>query len=177
MTATTEHVVLVDEQDQYITCVEKLYAHQCGLLHRAFSIFIFKQQNNIQELLLQQRAANKYHSPLLWTNTCCSHPRLDEPVIQAGERRLKEELGIHTTLSTLGWFHYQAQFDNGLLENEIDHVLIGHVDTGIQVIRNPYEVNAYRWVTLNHLQAELAQQPEKFTPWFSKALTIICSAI
>src|SRR3990167_4634178 len=105
MTAT-EYVILVNEVDQEIGVAEKLSAHQKNQLHRAFSVFIF--QENSRELLLQQRAFHKYHSPGLWTNTCCSHPKLGESLIKAGERRLEEELGFTTSLKDLSWFHYIA---------------------------------------------------------------------
>src|SRR5437763_15816865 len=112
MTAT-EYIVLVDAQDREIGIAEKLSAHEKNLLHRAFSVFIFRQTPAF-ELLLQQRAMNKYHSPGLWTNTCCSHPRSGEEITAAGGRRLQEELGIVTPLKDVGWFHYNAHFPNGL---------------------------------------------------------------
>jgi isopentenyl-diphosphate delta-isomerase len=172
MTATTEYVILVDEEDRVIQLAEKLTAHQQGLLHRAFSVFIFRRDPNTHEteLLLQQRALNKYHSPLLWTNTCCSHPRPGETVIEAAHRRLTEELGFTATLKNLGWFRYQAHFPNNLCENELDYVLTGYVDHTIRVYHNPKEIHAYRWITLSHLHKELAEQPEQFTSWFAKAL-------
>lgn len=171
MTAT-EYVVLVDENDQEIGTAEKLSAHEKNLRHRAFSIFIFRQNNEL-ELLLQQRALGKYHSPGLWTNTCCSHPRSGEEVIAAGSRRLKEEMGITAELKDLGWFHYIAHFPNGLTENEIDHVLIGMISTNTKINPDPNEANAYRWITLPDLERELADKPEQFTPWLSKALAVV----
>ena len=170
MTAT-EYVVLVDEQNQTIGTAEKLAAHQNNLLHRAFSVFLFRHHPG-PELLLQQRAFHKYHSRGLWTNTCCSHPRLDESILAAGKRRLHEELGIHATLSDSGWFHYQAQLDSGLSENEIDHVLTGLVAPDTQVIPNVNEVHSYRWVGLDALDRELDTHPEQFTFWFAAALMI-----
>lgn len=170
MTAT-EHVILVDENDNPIGIAEKLQAHRDNLCHRAFSIFIFRRQPRV-EILLQQRAKTKYHSPLLWTNTCCSHPRPDEAVIQAGQRRLKEEMNIDTLLQSLGSFHYIAHFDNGLSENEIDHVLVGFYEAD-KISPNPHEVEAYRWVTVENLKQELVAHPEQFTPWLGKALQLI----
>ena len=129
MTAT-EYVILVDQTDQEIGIAEKLAAHLENRCHRAFSIFIFRYLNHPEqspELLLQQRAFDKYHSGGLWTNTCCSHPRPGEAVLAAGERRLQEEFGIPASLRALGWFHYIAKFDNGLTENEVDHVLLGEI--------------------------------------------------
>src|SRR3989338_4869056 len=131
MTAT-EYVILVDDHDQEIGYAEKLSAHKKNLLHRAFSVFIFRKQPRL-ELLLQQRALKKYHSAGLWTNTCCSHPRPGENIMQAAERRLYEELTIKTPLQDLGWFHYNAHFQNALSENEIDHVLLGDVPPDISI--------------------------------------------
>lgn len=169
MTAT-EHVILVDKNDQEIGTAEKLKAHVDGLCHRAFSIFIIHKDADIQ-ILLQQRALQKYHSPGLWTNTCCSHPRPGEDILTAGQRRLREEMGIETVLKWVGCFHYIAHFDNGLIENEVDHVLIGNVaDKTFQV--NPKEVHDYRWISLPELKKELALLPEKFTPWLKQALVI-----
>lgn len=169
MTAT-EYVVLVDTQNQPIGLAEKLFAHQKNLLHRAFSIFLFRKKNNHPELLLQQRAFSKYHSPGLWTNTCCSHPRAEESIIAAGERRLAEELGIKAALRDLGWFHYNAHFPNGLAENEIDHVLVGEMPAELAFQPNPDEIAAVRWITVPALEAELAAHPDHFTPWLKQAL-------
>ena len=175
MTATEcvkpDYVILVDEQNKQIGLAEKLAAHQQNLLHRAFSVFIFRKTPQV-EILLQQRALHKYHSPLLWTNTCCSHPRSGESVLDAGLRRLQEELGITAKLKDLGWFQYNAHFDNGLSEHEIDHVLVGEVAPDILVAPNPDEVNAFRWVSVDDLRAEYAAHPEQFTPWMMQALEI-----
>jgi isopentenyl-diphosphate delta-isomerase type 1 len=165
----TEYVILVDQHDAPIGVAEKLEAHRNGLCHRAFSVFIFRQN---QELLLQQRAKDKYHSPGLWTNTCCSHPRPDEDIIEAGERRLLEEMGITAKLQSKGQFHYTAQFSNGLIENEIDYVLVGTLENDI-FHPNPAEVHAYRWITLSNLEQELARHPEQFTPWLKQALGLL----
>jgi isopentenyl-diphosphate delta-isomerase type 1 len=167
----TDYVVLVDEQDKEIGFADKLTAHEKNLLHRAFSIFVFRTTPML-ELLLQQRALQKYHSAGLWTNTCCSHPRSGEPIIAAGERRLREELGIKTPLKDLGWFHYNAHFPNGLSENEIDHVLIGTVEPDVNIDPDPDEVHSYRWVTVDELQRELITHPEQFTPWLAQAFAI-----
>lgn len=175
MTATEylalERVILVNEQDKEIATAEKLVAHEQNLLHRAFSVFIFRQYNEL-EILLQQRALNKYHSPGLWTNTCCSHPRPNESVIAAGERRLKEEFGFTVPLKQLSSFHYNAHFPNGLSENEIDHVLIGILDDTTRVKPNSAEIHAFRWITPADLKAEIAAHPEQFTPWLAQALEI-----
>lgn len=173
MTATEcvkpDYVILVDEQDREIGQAEKMVAHQQNLLHRAFSVFIFRKNPQI-EILLQQRALHKYHSPGLWTNTCCSHPRSGESVIAAGLRRLQEELGISAELKDLGWFQYNAHFNNGLSEHEIDHVLVGNVAADIQITPNPEEVHAYRWISVQDLRAEYASAPQLFTPWMMQAL-------
>jgi isopentenyl-diphosphate Delta-isomerase len=174
--SATEYVVLVDEQDNEIGTAEKIAAHQQNLLHRAFSVFIFRG-NSQQELLLQQRALSKYHSPGLWTNSCCSHPRPGEGVIAAAERRLQEELGFTTSLTDIGTFQYNAHFPNGLSEHELDHVLIGEVSGDLIIQPNLDEVHALRWVTVSDLKVELTSNPERFTPWLEKALSLIISQI
>lgn len=170
MTAT-EQVILVDENDQAIGTADKLAAHQQGLRHRAFSVFILRKEPEIK-ILLQQRAKTKYHSAGLWTNTCCSHPRIDETIIQAGERRVLEELGIKTSLISVGKFHYIAHLENGLIENEIDHVLVGWLDDPI-FTPNPLEVKATRWIAPDVLKQDMAADSKQFTAWLPKALTHI----
>lgn len=172
----TEYVVLVDKNDQPIGLAEKFSAHQQNLLHRAFSVFIFRSQGKKMELLIQQRAMHKYHSPGLWTNTCCSHPRANEAVIEAGERRLYQELGIKAKLKNLGWFHYNAHFENGLSENEVDHVLFGTVPSDIPISLNVEEVYDCRWITVPALQKEISANPAQFTPWLNGALDIVMGA-
>ena len=175
MTAT-EYVILVDEQDRPIGTAEKIEAHRKNLLHRAFSIFIFRDNPEL-ELLLQQRADSKYHAAGLWTNTCCSHPRPNEDILQAGQRRLQEELGFTTTLQSLGWFHYNAHFTNGLSENEIDYVLVGKMASSTIVTPNPDEVQAYRWVGVETLKQEVLSTPHKFTPWLQQALGVATKGV
>lgn len=167
-------VILVNEQNLEIGLAEKLAAHQQGLLHRAFSIFIFRQPRaKAAELLLQQRADTKYHSPGLWTNTCCSHPSPGENILEAAKRRLNEEFNIKiNALEDIGQFHYTAHFKNGLIENELDHVLIG-LYTEASISPNPAEIKAYRWVSLDVLKNEMAQEPEKFTAWLGRAVEIV----
>jgi isopentenyl-diphosphate delta-isomerase len=163
---STEWVVLVDEQDVEIGKMEKMEAHEKGVLHRAFSIFVF---NEAGELLLQRRAAEKYHSALLWTNTCCSHPRPGETIEEAGLRRLKEELGFSLPLEKVLHFVYKAPFSNGLTEHEFDHVLVGYYgrEGGSPEIRpNPEEVSEWKWVHPERLVKDLAQHPEWYTAWF-----------
>ena len=122
---------------------------------------------------MQQRALGKYHSAGLWTNTCCSHPRPGEDIIAAGQRRLKEELGITANLTSLGWFQYNAHFSNGLSEHEIDHVLVGTVPEDVIVRVDRQEVSACRWITIDNLLHEMAEYPEMFTPWLEQALQMV----
>ncbi len=156
-----EHVILVDEQDNPIGLMEKIEAHEKALLHRAFSVFVFNEKN---ELMLQQRAAEKYHSPLLWTNTCCSHQREGESNIEAGKRRLQEEMGFSCELEELFSFIYKAPFDNGLTEHELDHVMIGRFND--EPIINPEEVASYKWMPLEEVKSDIENHPEKYTAWF-----------
>jgi isopentenyl-diphosphate delta-isomerase len=143
----------VDEQDQVIGQLEKMEAHRSGLLHRAFSVLIF---NTKGELLLQQRAAHKYHSPLLWTNSCCSHPKPGETITAAATRRLQEEMGMEASLQPAFHFIYEAQLDQGLTEHELDQ------DPQI----NPEEVAAFRWISMAQLLQELETKRDSFTVWF-----------
>jgi isopentenyl-diphosphate delta-isomerase len=156
-----EHVILVDELDNEIGTMPKLEAHQKNQLHRAFSVFIWNSKN---EMLLQKRASGKYHSPNLWTNACCSHPRQNESTIDAAHRRLQEEIGITTKLTHSFQFIYQVAFDNDLFEHELDHVLIGKNDAN--PILNIDEVSEFRWVRMEDLQQEIEQAPSTFTYWF-----------
>lgn len=156
-----EKVILVDENDFPIGLMEKIEAHQKALLHRAFSVFIL---NSKGELLLQQRAFDKYHSPGLWTNTCCSHQRDGESNLQAATRRLKQEMGMQTPLKELFSFIYKAPFDNGLTEHEYDHVLIGFSDETPMI--NPKEVADYRWKKLSDIKQDISLNPKKYTVWF-----------
>lgn len=160
-----EFVILVNEKDQEIGLEEKLSAHQKGLLHRAFSILIF---NSKGELLLQQRAAHKYHSPLLWTNTCCSHPRKGESLSEAANRRLMEEMGMSTELKSIFHFIYYAKLENDLIEHELDHVLVGYSDEEPKI--NSEEVEAYKWQKISDIQDEMKKNPSAFTAWFQLLL-------
>ena len=157
-----EQVILVDTNDNQIGLMAKMEAHEKALLHRAFSVFTF---NNKGELLLQQRAANKYHSPLLWTNTCCSHQRNGETSLEAGKRRLQEEMGFTCELEEVFSFIYKAPFDNGLTEHELDHVMIGTYNEN--PIVNPDEVESFKWMTLKDVKADLELNPEIYTAWFT----------
>jgi len=156
-----EKVILVNENDEQIGLMPKLEAHEKGVLHRAFSVFIL---NSKQELMLQQRAMHKYHSPGLWTNTCCSHQRDGESNIEAGKRRLSEEMGFTTDLQESVSFIYKAPFDNGLTEHEFDHVLLGNYE-GDPVI-NPEEVADWKWMPIEKVKEDIQQKPELYTAWF-----------
>lgn len=158
-------VILVNENDEAIGTMEKMEAHRKPHLHRAFSIFLFNRQG---EMLLQKRALSKYHSGGLWTNACCSHPFPNEPVADAANRRLFEELGIQTPIHPAFTFTYQAGFDNGLYEHEFDHVFVG-VHEGA-VFPNPAEVADYCYKSISEIQYDLEHFPASYTPWFKIAM-------
>jgi len=156
-----ENVILVDENDEQIGLMPKLEAHQKAALHRAFSVFVLNDNNQI---LLQQRARQKYHSPLLWTNTCCSHQREGESNVAAGNRRLQEEMGFSTPLKDLFHFIYKAPFDNGLTEHELDHVLIGYFNGEPEINRD--EVESWKWMAIGQVKADIETNPQNYTVWF-----------
>lgn len=156
-----EKVILVDEQDKETGTMEKMQAHTEAKLHRAFSVFIFNSEG---ELMLQQRALSKYHSPGLWTNTCCSHPRPGESTEMAAHRRMTEEMGFDCSFSEAFSFVYKAPFSNDLTEHEYDHVFIG-VSNQLPVL-NKSEVAAYRFGTMEEIRNEMQEDPERFTVWF-----------
>ncbi len=156
-----EKVILVNEKDEPIGLMPKMEAHEKGLLHRAFSVFVFNDKN---ELMLQQRALSKYHSPGLWTNTCCSHQREGESNIEAGKRRLQEEMGFTTNLKDTMAFIYKAPFDNGLTEHEFDHILVGNFNDIPDL--NPHEVLAWKWMRLEQVQKDMENHPKRYTEWF-----------
>jgi isopentenyl-diphosphate delta-isomerase len=156
-----EQVILVNELDEQIGLMPKMEAHEKAVLHRAFSVFIFNSKN---ELMLQQRAAHKYHSPLLWTNTCCSHQRDGETNIEAGTRRLSEEMGFTTALKEVTTFIYKAPFDNGLTEHEFDHVMTGFYE--MDPVINKEEVEAWKWMPVEAVKSDIESNPEIYTAWF-----------
>lgn len=156
-----EKVVLVNEKDEQIGLMPKMEAHEKAVLHRAFSVFIFNDKN---ELMLQQRALTKYHSPGLWTNTCCSHQRDGESNLQAGKRRLQEEMGFVTDLKETTSFIYKAPFDNGLTEHEFDHIMVGHYNDAPVI--NPEEVESWKWMLVEDVKDDMAKHPEEYTEWF-----------
>jgi isopentenyl-diphosphate delta-isomerase len=167
-----DYVVLVDSKDQAVGTMEKLEAHRIGALHRAFSIFIFNQEG---EMLLQKRALSKYHSPGLWTNACCSHPKPDELLIDAANRRLLEELNMVTELSEVFDFTYHATFDNGLIEHEFDHVFFGQCSETPSF--NLEEVMELKWIDWPSLLKWVAEEPNQFTPWFRIALPLVVNKV
>ena len=156
-----EKVILVDTNDEPLGLMNKMEAHEQALLHRAFSVFVLNDKN---EVMLQQRASHKYHSPLLWTNTCCSHQRAGESNIQAGKRRLEEEMGFKTDLKELFHFIYKAPFDNGLTEHELDHVMIGYSNQEPKI--NPEEVESWKWMKIEDIKNDMEIHPEIYTVWF-----------
>lgn len=156
-----ENVILVDEHDQELGLMEKMEAHRKGLLHRAFSVFIL---NSDGELLIQQRAAHKYHSGGLWTNTCCSHPRQGEDIEAAAHRRLEEEMGFDCHVNKAFEFTYKAELDKGMTEHEYDHLFIGYFNGEPKI--NPDEVQAYKWVDLKSLERDIERNSGRYTEWF-----------
>ncbi len=156
-----ENVILVNENDEQIGLMPKMEAHEKALLHRAFSVFVFNDKN---ELMLQQRALDKYHSPGLWTNTCCSHQREGESNIKAGMRRLQEEMGFVVDLQESISFIYKAPFDNGLTEHEYDHILIGKYNGTPRI--NPDEVAGWKWMLLEDVKSDMIKNPQLYTEWF-----------
>lgn len=158
-------VILVDEDDHPLGVMEKQQAHLQGVLHRAFSVFLLDED----KLLLQQRAMEKYHCGGLWSNTCCSHPMPGEGVMEAARRRLWEELSIpQVELEPLYTFQYRAEFDNGLTEHELDHVLLGHYHGPLRP--DPTEIAQVRWISCSELEREMEAHPQRYTPWFRLSL-------
>lgn len=158
---SVERVILVDELDNPIGLMEKIEAHEKALLHRAFSVFILNENN---EIMLQQRAAEKYHSPLLWANTCCSHQREGESNLEAGQRRLQEEMGFVVPLKELFHFIYKAPFDNGLTEHELDHVMVGYYNENPEI--NLEEVADWKWMSLEDIKRDMNENADLYTAWF-----------
>ena len=156
-----ELVVLVNDKDEKVGLMPKLEAHEKGILHRAFSVFVFNDEG---QMLLQQRALHKYHTPGKWANTCCSHQRDGELSIDAGKRRLEEEMGFVTDLTFRKSFVYRASFDNGLTEHELDHIMVGRYND--DPVINPEEVAAFKWMDIEDILLEIELDPEKYTAWF-----------
>ncbi len=156
-----EQVVLVDKNDKSIGTMEKMEAHEKGILHRAFSVFVFNEK---KELMLQQRALSKYHSPGLWTNTCCSHPRQGEETIDAAHRRMEEEMGFDCEFKEAFDFIYKSNVGQGLIEHELDHVFIGNSSKQPEI--NPEEVHDWKYLSMDIIRTEMDETPEKYTVWF-----------
>ena len=157
-------VILVDEQDNEIGTCEKMKAHELGLLHRAFSVFIF---NSKGEMMLQQRAEHKYHSGGLWTNACCSHPYPGESALAAANRRLQEEMGFTASVKKIFDFKYEAPFSNGLIEHEFDHVFVGEYEGAVNL--NTSEVKDYTFKSVSAIESDLELHADKYTAWFHLA--------
>lgn len=153
-------VTLCDMTEKELGVYPKEDAHREGKLHRAFSVFLFDGN----KMLIQKRAKTKYHTPSLWTNACCSHPRLGEDVVRSGELRTKEELGIDVKLKFLYSFVYYYRFKNDLAEYEYDNVLVG--DYSGEVYLDPEEADDYKWIDLDELKTDVENNPDKYTPWF-----------
>ena len=156
-----DHVILVSSEDKSLGYMEKIEAHQKGLLHRAISVFIFNEK---EEMLIQRRALSKYHTPGIWSNTACSHPQKDETTMQAANRRLDEEMGLKTPLNYGFKFLYKAEFNNGLIEHELDHVFFGFSNKKPSL--NNSEVCDYKYLDKGNLEKMIVQKPEIFSPWF-----------
>ena len=156
-----ENVILVDKNDTQIGLMSKLDAHKKGILHRAFSVFVL---NNNNEIMLQKRAYNKYHSGGLWTNTCCSHQREGENSIEAGKRRLLEEMGFETELKIITSFIYKVEFENGLTEHELDYLLIGKYLKSPVI--NKQEVADWKWMKVELIADDIKLNPKNYTSWF-----------
>jgi isopentenyl-diphosphate delta-isomerase len=168
----SNEVILVDEKDNAIGLMEKMEAHQKGLLHRAFSIFLF---NGKGEMLLQRRAHSKYHSPGLWTNTCCSHPMQGETLEMAASRRLKEEMGMTCTMTKAFDFIYRADLDNNLVEHEFDHVFFGTTNQVPNI--NADEVSDWKWMAVYDVYIDVQLNPVRYTEWFKIALPEVMSQL
>jgi isopentenyl-diphosphate delta-isomerase len=163
-----DEVILVDSDDNFLGTMEKMQAHKEGKLHRAFSIYLTNDQG---DLLLQRRAANKYHSAGLWTNTCCSHPRPDESNMEAAIRRLDEEMGISTSLNHLYHFTYKVEFENGLTEHELDHVYLGKFNDTPNP--DPTEVMEWKYMPADELIKDVNKNPDNYTEWFRLSYEIV----
>lgn len=162
LASANDLLILVDKNDKAIGSATKEEAHRKGLLHRAFSVFVQKEN----QLLLQRRAYNKYHSGGLWTNACCSHPRVGETLETATQLRMQEELGIALPLTELFSFTYRTEFSSELFEHEYDHVFLGTLPEHAVLRPNPEEIAELRWVSLPNLKTDLSQHPEQYTSWF-----------
>ncbi|MBW6441249.1 isopentenyl-diphosphate Delta-isomerase [Patescibacteria group bacterium] len=169
---TDKNIILVDESNKEIGYGEKLQVHQEGKLHRAFSILVFNVNG---EIMLQKRAKSKYHSGGLWTNTCCSHPRVGEKTELAIHRRLKEEMGFDCNLKEVFSFIYKTQLDHSLFEHEFDHVFIGRFDNEPKI--NPEEADIWQWIKFSDLKKDIQENPDNYTVWFQIMMKKNCDLI
>lgn len=167
-----DNVVLVDKEDNPISEMDKIEAHKKGLLHRAFSVFLFNEKG---EMLIHRRAAHKYHGAGLWTNACCSHPQLGEDILESAHDRLYYEMGIRCDLEKVFSFIYNTPVENNLIEHELDHVFIGY--TNVEPVPNPEEVESYKWISIARLNQEMKENPELYTFWFRTALPKVLEKI
>jgi len=167
-----EEVILVDQDDREVGRAAKLPAHRRGALHRAISVCVLDDRGR---MLLQQRAAGKYHSAGLWTNACCTHPRPGEPVQEAAERRLAEEMGVACPLRWMLRTHYRAPVGGDLVENEVVHLFIGSYAGDVRP--DPSEVSAFAWVSHDDLLEGIARGPEIYTYWFRHYVSAFGDAI
>jgi isopentenyl-diphosphate delta-isomerase len=165
MMVGNELVILVDERDESVGTMEKMEAHKKGALHRAFSVFVMNKQG---EMLIQQRAVEKYHSGGLWSNACCSHPAPGEETMDAAHRRLKEEMGFDCELRQLFSLTYKQEVGKGLIEHEIDHIYVGQYEGQPSI--NPKEVKSYQYVDMREVDRWMLEKPEEFTSWFRLAI-------
>jgi len=176
-----EMLILVDDHDNPVGTMEKQEAHVKGLLHRAFSIFVWNgaaaRAGAEPRMLIQQRADGKYHSGGLWTNTCCSHPREGQTLDEATHQRLQLEMGFDVPLEELFGFSYVAQFEEHLSEHEYDHVFLGEYPEDGLVVPDPEEASDYRWISLAELKRDLAEHPETYTAWFRIAAPVVLATI
>ena len=161
MQNNNDQVILVNDHDEWVGAADKMKAHKEGLLHRAFSVFVINSNN---EVLLQQRAPDKYHSGGLWTNTCCSHPRVGESTHAAAHRRLQEEMGFDCEVEQIFTYKYKAPVGNELTEHEYDHIYIGFYDGDVQI--NKQEVEDHKYLPVSEVSCWLEKRPEHFTQWF-----------
>ena len=164
-----EQLILVNERDEAVGVEEKITAHLHGVLHRAFSVFIF---NSVGQLLLQKRASTKYHSKGLWSNTCCGHPRPGESIEEASRRRLREEMGFDCEVQKVFEFIYHASLEDGLKEYEYDHVFVGRFDG--TPTPNSDEVGDWKWIDLTTLRLDMKARPDKYTYWFMLSIDELC---
>ncbi len=160
-----EYVILVNNNDQPLGAMEKMEAHEKGVMHRAFSVFVYNSEG---KMLLQKRADSKYHSPGLWSNTACSHPRTGEKTDDAAHRRMMEEMGFDCDLEKAFTFIYKAEVGDGLIEHEFDHVFIGNSNQTPKP--DPEEVGDWKYVDFDWLVGDVNHNPDEYTVWFRIAL-------